>query len=244
MAWQGDSKRRTFFYIAVSNLHLHPLSEPLVWRSLGAMFLEWVSHVMVFFRLSGIPCTGALHPCASQVEPFAPFYRGTHLNDCGGDTYHKLFLRTGNSGSGSFYTRHWNRMGLLHNKLRASYRRNFLDVYLHRNGAMPTDYYRNLQTQLWHVSHAHFLAFPMGYHFQARAGVAHCRRYPCHSHLHLYLLLVVNETYFVYPRKQVAYRIIVCLVRHKTYNGWWLRKNDVHPKGKKGLLSLLHPRLF
>ena len=81
LAKKSYSQRRTFLHRPVSVIDLHAVSQPLVGRSLGTMFLERIPHAVLFLRLPRLPGHGTLYTHSPHLEPFQTPQNRNRLDD-------------------------------------------------------------------------------------------------------------------------------------------------------------------
>ena len=106
VAGEGLGQGRTFLHRTVPGFYLYTFPQPLVWRGVGTVLLERISHVMVFFGLFGLPCAGTLYPRASCLGAFLASEGRFPAHAGGRGGHHVVVLCPGCSGSGSFYAGH------------------------------------------------------------------------------------------------------------------------------------------
>lgn len=199
MAEKSHGKRRTFLHRIVLIINMYTLSKPLVRWSMGTMFLERIPHVVVLLRLLGLSCTGTLHTCPSHLEPFQTSHCRNYFNGRRSNINHLLFLCPSHTRRNSPYTRNRNRMGFLHNQLCTSHSGYIPSFYMYKQSKSPTAHYRNIETQLWHVSYAHILARVMGYSVQTYTGTSYCRCYTMYRCQYIHLLLRNCKDHLIHP---------------------------------------------
>ena len=89
-------------------------------------------------------------------------------------------------------------MGFLYNQLCDAHSRHVPYVHMHKPSESSTDYNRNVETQLWHVPHAHILAWAVGNSVQTNAGIAHRRRHTMYCSEYIHQLLHNDKDYLVH----------------------------------------------
>ena len=161
------SQRRTFLHRPVSVIDLHAVSQPLVGRSLGTMFLERIPHAVLFLRLPRLPGHGTLYTHSPHLEPFQTPQNRNRLDDYRGSVDDLLVLYPGDTRGKPVHSCYRNRMGFLYHQLCAPYYRYLPDVQLYKPAEVPAAHHRNIETQLRYVPDAHILARPMGNGIQA-----------------------------------------------------------------------------
>ena len=165
---------------------------------MGTMFLERIPHVVVLLRLLGLSCTGTLHTCPSHLEPFQTSHCRNYFNGRRSNINHLLFLCPSHTRRNSPYTRNRNRMGFLHNQLCTSHSGYIPSFYMYKQSKSPTAHYRNIETQLWHVSHAYILARVVGNSIQAHSGTAYRCGYTLYCSEYIHLLFRNSKDHLIY----------------------------------------------
>ena len=167
MAKKSYSQRRTFLHRPVPVIDLHAVSQPLVGRSLGTMFLERIPHAVLFLRLPRLPGHGTLYAHPPHLEPLQTPQNRNRFDDYRSSVDDLLVLYPGDTRRKSVHSCYRNRMGFLYHQLCAPYYRYLPDVQLYKPAEVPAAHHRNIETQLRHVPDAHILARPMGNGIQA-----------------------------------------------------------------------------
>ena len=158
---KATAKEERFF------IGLFLLSQPLVGRSLGTMFLERIPHAVLFLRLPRLPGHGTLYTHSPHLEPFQTPQNRNRLDDYRGSVDDLLVLYPGDTRGKPVHSCYRNRMGFLYHQLCAPYYRYLPDVQLYKPTEVPAAHHRNIETQLRHVPDAHILARTMGNGIQA-----------------------------------------------------------------------------
>lgn len=156
-----------FLHRPVPVINLHAVSQPLVGRSLGTMFLERIPHVVLFLRLPRLPGHGTLYAHPPHLEPLQTPQNRNCFDDYRSSVDDLLVLYPGDTRRKSVHSCYRNRMGFLYHQLCAPYYRYLPDVQLYKPAEVPAAHHRNIETQLRHVPDAHILARPMGNGIQA-----------------------------------------------------------------------------
>ena len=167
LAKKSYSQRRTFLHRPVPVIDLHAVSQPLVGRSLGTMFLERIPHAVLFLRLPRLPGHGTLYAHPPHLEPLQTPQNRNRFDDYRSSVDDLLVLYPGDTRRKSVHSCYRNRMGFLYHQLCAPYYRYLPDVQLYKPAEVPAAHHRNIETQLRHVPDAHILARPMGNGIQA-----------------------------------------------------------------------------